>query len=94
MKCRVYWLLAGCDVFQCLVRKWEKYAGERSKAGEDRITVPAVEKVLLSTELVLDQSGKLREANRVAGENEVKQYNFICLQFDLVLSILSFIFSQ
>jgi len=59
------------------MRKWEKYAGERSKAGGDRTTIPAVEKVLLSTELVLDQNGKLREVNRVAGENEVKKKKII-----------------
>ena len=53
------------------MRRWEKYAGEMSKGGGDRVTTPSMEKLLLSTELVLDQNGKLREANRVAGENEV-----------------------
>ena len=53
------------------MRRWEKYAGETSKGGGDRVTIPSIEKLLLSTELVLDQNGKLREANRVAGENEV-----------------------
>ena len=34
--------------------------------------LPNMEKVFLSTELVLDDQGKLREVNRVAGENEVQ----------------------
>ena len=36
------------------------------------MALPSIEKVLLSTELVLDEHGKLREVNRVAGENEVQ----------------------
>ncbi len=57
------------------MRRWERYAGERSKAGGgggDHISIPSVEKVLQSTELVMDRNGKLIEANRVAGENEVR----------------------
>ena len=37
------------------------------------MVIPSVDKVLHSSELVLDDQGKLREVNRVAGENEVSQ---------------------
>ena len=42
------------------------------KVKGDRVSIP--DKVLSSTELVLDEDGQLRELNRVYGENEVWEY--------------------
>ena len=39
------------------------------KVKGEQVSIP--DKVLSSTELVLDEDGKLRELNRVYGENEV-----------------------
>ena len=43
-----------------------------NKAEGDKVTMPSVDQVLRASELVLDSQGKLREVNRVAGENEVR----------------------
>ncbi len=48
------------------MRQWE---GHRARG--DKGTLPNLDKVLQSIELVLDDQGELREVNRVAGENEV-----------------------
>ena len=42
------------------------------KVKGDHVSIP--DKVLSSTELVLDEDGQLRELNRVYGENEVWEY--------------------
>ena len=55
------------------MKQWEKYAGEVSKVKGQKVTLPVYDKVLLSTELVLDDQGQLREGNRVHGENEVRR---------------------
>ena len=57
---------------QSLIKQWEKYAGEVSRVKGQKVTLPSYDKVLISTELVLDDQGQLREGNRVHGENEVR----------------------
>ena len=53
------------------MKQWEGYIGEVKKSTGEKLALPSYEKVLKSTELVLDDQGELREVNRVAGENEV-----------------------
>ena len=55
------------------MKQWEKYAGEVSKVKGQKVTLPVYDKVLLSTELVQDDQGQLREGNRVHGESEVRR---------------------
>ena len=55
------------------MKQWEKYAGEVSRVKGQKVTLPSYDKVLISTELVLDDQGQLREGNRVHGENEVRE---------------------
>ena len=54
------------------MKQWEKYAGEVSRVKGQRVTLPSYDKVLISTELVLDDQSQLREGNRVHGENDVR----------------------
>ena len=54
---------------QGLIRQWEQYAADVKKVKGEHVSIP--DKVLSSTELVLDEEGQLRELNRVYGENEV-----------------------
>ena len=54
------------------MKQWEKYAGEVSRVKGQKVTLPSYDKVLILTELVLDDQGQLREGNRVHGENEVR----------------------
>ena len=44
------------------------------KVKGERVSIP--DKVLSSTELVLDEEGQLREVNRVYGENEVWEWGY------------------
>ncbi len=53
------------------MKQWERYIGQVRRSRGDKLTLPSYDKVLKSTELVLDDQGVLREVNRVAGENEV-----------------------
>ena len=55
------------------MKQWEKHAGEVSRVKGQKVTLPSYDKVLISTELVLDDQGQLREGNRVHGENEVRE---------------------
>ena len=55
------------------MKQWEKYAGEVCRVKGQKVTLPSYDKVLISTELVLDDQGQLREENRVHGENEVRE---------------------
>lgn len=55
------------------MKQWEKYAGEVSRVKGQKVTLPSYDKVLISTELVLDDQSQLREGNRVYGENEVRE---------------------
>ena len=55
------------------MKQWEKYAGEVSRVKGQKVTLPSYDKVLISTELVLDDQGQLREGSRVHGENEVRE---------------------
>ena len=50
------------------MKQWEKYV---QKTKGEKESIPSYDKVLKSTELVLDNHGQLQEINRVAGENEV-----------------------
>ena len=54
------------------MKQWEQYAGKMSQYMGERVPLPSMDQVLVATELVLDNQGKLREVNRVAGENEVR----------------------
>ena len=54
------------------MRQWDKYAQVVSKVKGERVTKPSYDKVLLWSELVLDDQGELQEVNRVSGENEVR----------------------
>ena len=56
-------------LFQALIRQWEQYAADVKKVKGESVSIP--DKVLSSTELVLDEDGQLQELNRVYGENEV-----------------------
>ncbi|XP_064397695.1 acetyl-CoA carboxylase-like isoform X2 [Halichondria panicea] len=56
---------------QGVMKQWERYIGQVRRSRGDKLTLPNYDKVLNSTELVLDDQGVLREVNRVAGENEV-----------------------
>ena len=58
-------------VTQGMMKQWEGYIGEVKRSRGEKLALPSYEKVLKSTELVLDDQGELREVNRVAGENEV-----------------------
>lgn len=55
------------------MRQWDKYAKEVSKVKGEKVNKPDFDKVLLCTELVLDDQGELQEVNRVSGENEVRK---------------------
>ena len=50
------------------MKQWEKYI---QKTGGDKDSIPAYDKVILSSELILDNHGQLQEINRLAGENDV-----------------------
>lgn len=54
---------------QALMKQWEKYV---QKTKTEKESIPTFDKVLLSSELVLDNHGQLQEINRLAGENEVR----------------------
>ena len=52
------------------MKQWEKYVQEGK--GE-KGSIPSYDKVMLTSELVLDSQGQLQEINRLAGENEVRK---------------------
>ena len=52
------------------MKQWEKYI---QKTKGDKESIPSYDKVMQSSELVLDNQGQLQEINRLAGENEVGQ---------------------
>ena len=52
------------------MKQWEKYI---HKTKGEKECIPSYDKVLQSTELVLDNHGQLQEINRLAGENDVSQ---------------------
>ena len=52
------------------MKQWEKHI---QKTKGEKESIPSYDKVLLSSELVLDNHGQLQEINRVAGENEVSR---------------------
>ena len=54
---------------QALIRQWEQYAADVKKVKGELVSIP--DKVLSSTELVLDEDGELQDVNRMYGENEV-----------------------
>ena len=57
---------------QALLRQWKLYEDEVNKVkGQPKVVLPSPDKVLMATELVLDDQGELVEVNRVHGENEV-----------------------
>ena len=51
------------------MKQWEKYI---QKIKGEKESIPSYDKVMKSTELVLDNHRQLQEINRVAGENEVR----------------------
>ena len=55
------------------MKQWEKYASKVSKVRGQKVTLSVYDKVLMSTELVLDDQGRLREGNHVHRENEVRR---------------------
>ena len=62
------------------MKQWEKHVGEVKRCVGEKVMLPSYDKVLKSTELVLDDQGELREVNRVAGENEVRVHVFFYLR--------------
>lgn len=50
------------------MKQWEKYI---QKTKGEKESIPSYDKVMQSSELVLDNQGQLQEINRLAGENEV-----------------------
>ena len=57
------------------MKQWEKYI---QKTKGEKESIPSYDKVMQSSELVLDNHGQLQEINRLAGENEVstnRNYN-------------------
>ena len=55
-------------MLQALMKQWEKYI---QKTKGEKESIPSYDKVMQSSELVLDNQGQLQEINRLAGENEV-----------------------
>ena len=54
------------------MRQWEKHVSAINKVKGQKATLPSYDKVLMATELVLDDQRELQEINRVHGENEVR----------------------
>ena len=54
------------------MKQWEKYV---QKTKGEKESIPSYDKVLVSSELVLDNQGQLQEINRLAGENSVSTIN-------------------
>ena len=54
------------------MKQWEKYI---QKTKGEKESIPSYDKVLVSSELVLDNQGQLQEINRLAGENSVSTIN-------------------
>ena len=50
------------------MKQWDNYAGE---VKGEKVALPSYDKVLMSTELVVDDQNRIQEVNRVHGENEV-----------------------
>ena len=71
--------MISCGFPQGLIRQWEQYAADVKKVKGERVSIP--DKVLSSTELVLDEDGQLREVNRVYGENEVWEWTYGSMRF-------------
>ena len=60
-----------CHLTSVTDETMRKVCGEVCKVKGQKVTLPVYDKVLLSTELVLDDQGQLREGNRVHGENDL-----------------------
>ena len=57
------------------MKQWEKYV---QKTKGEKGNIPSYDKVMQSSELVLDNHGQLQEINRLAGENEVSRVYLKC----------------